>query len=39
MPQAMTSWDTLYRKLLAAFPDAHYHTGSRLMGFEAGEDG
>ena len=39
MPQAMTSWDTLYRKLLAAFPDGHYHTGSRLTGFEAGEDG
>lgn len=37
MPQAMTSWDTLYRKLLAAFPDDHYHTGSRLRGFEPGE--
>ena len=39
MPQAMTSWDTLYRKLHAAFPDGHYHTGVRLVGFEAGGDG
>jgi 2-polyprenyl-6-methoxyphenol hydroxylase-like FAD-dependent oxidoreductase len=38
MPQAMTSWDTLYRKLLAAFPDDHYHTGVRLTGFEATGD-
>src|SRR6266436_5979360 len=27
MPQAMTSWDMLYRKLRAAVPDERYHTG------------
>src|ERR1700726_2286830 len=30
MPQAMTSWDLLYRKLRAAFPNDCYHTGVRL---------
>jgi 2-polyprenyl-6-methoxyphenol hydroxylase-like FAD-dependent oxidoreductase len=35
MPQAMTSWDMLYRKLCAAFSDRHYHTGVRLVGLEA----
>jgi 2,6-dihydroxypyridine 3-monooxygenase len=35
MPQAMTSWDMLYRKLRAAFGDDHYHVGVRLVGFEA----
>ena len=38
MPQAMTSWDALYRKLRAAFGDDHYHTGVRLVGFEAADD-
>jgi 2-polyprenyl-6-methoxyphenol hydroxylase-like FAD-dependent oxidoreductase len=35
MPQAMTSWDALYRKLRAAFGEGHYHAGVRLVGFEA----
>jgi 2-polyprenyl-6-methoxyphenol hydroxylase-like FAD-dependent oxidoreductase len=35
MPQAMTSWDALYRNLRAAFGDDHYHTGVRLVGFDA----
>ena len=34
MPQAMTSWDMLYRKLRAAFGDDHYHIGVSLVGFE-----
>src|SRR6202521_310268 len=38
MPQAMTSWDTLYRKLRAAFGDDHYHVGVRLTRFEASDD-
>src|ERR1700693_5804841 len=27
MPQAMTSWDMLYRKLRVSFGDDHYHVG------------
>jgi 2-polyprenyl-6-methoxyphenol hydroxylase-like FAD-dependent oxidoreductase len=38
MPQAMTSWDALYRKLRAAFGEDHYHAGFRLSGFEANGD-
>jgi 2-polyprenyl-6-methoxyphenol hydroxylase-like FAD-dependent oxidoreductase len=38
MPQAMTSWDLLYRKLRAAFGDEHYHPGVQLAGFEARND-
>jgi 2-polyprenyl-6-methoxyphenol hydroxylase-like FAD-dependent oxidoreductase len=38
MPQAMTSWDALYRKLRAAFGDECYHVGFRLFGFEANDD-
>src|SRR6202162_5844991 len=38
MPQAMTSWDMLYRKLRAAFGDEHYHVGVRLTGFETAND-
>ena len=34
MPQAMTSWDALYRKLRAAFGDEHYHAGVRLIRFD-----
>ncbi len=30
-PQLMTSWDSLYRHLKRAFPQAHYHYGTRLM--------
>jgi 2-polyprenyl-6-methoxyphenol hydroxylase-like FAD-dependent oxidoreductase len=38
MPQAMTSWDALYRKLRAACDDDHYHTGIRLVGFDATDE-
>src|SRR5260370_16195788 len=38
MPQAVTSWDMLYRKLRAAFDDDHYHVGVRLTGFETAYD-
>ena len=38
MPQAMTSWDALYRKLRAAFGDDHYHIGVPLVGFETTND-
>src|SRR5437588_3777932 len=38
MPQAMTSWDMLYRKLRTAFGDEHYHAGVRLVGFDAAAD-
>jgi 2-polyprenyl-6-methoxyphenol hydroxylase-like FAD-dependent oxidoreductase len=38
MPQAMTSWDALYRKLRAAFGDDHYHIGVSLVGFETTKD-
>src|SRR6202158_263450 len=38
MPQAMTSWDALYRKLRAAFGDDHYRTGVRLVGFDATDE-
>jgi len=29
-PQLMTSWDSLYRNLKRAFPEAHYHHAARL---------
>lgn len=35
MPQAMTSWDMLYRKLRATFGDDHYHVGTSLVDFES----
>src|ERR1700688_1921273 len=38
MPQAMTSWDILYRKLRAAFGDEHYHSGVQLVGFDTTND-
>jgi 2-polyprenyl-6-methoxyphenol hydroxylase-like FAD-dependent oxidoreductase len=38
MPQAMTSWDALYRKLRVAYGEARYHVGVRLVGFEATGD-
>ncbi len=38
MPQAMTSWDMLYRKLRAAFGDDHYHVGAQLTGFETANE-
>src|SRR6266481_4725727 len=38
MPQAMTSWDMLYRKLRVAFGDDHYHVAVQLTGFETAND-
>ncbi len=38
MPQAMTSWDALYRKLRAAFGEDRYHAGVRLTGFNASDE-
>ena len=38
MPQEMTSWDALYRKLRSTFGDDHYHVGVRLTGFDAHGD-
>jgi 2-polyprenyl-6-methoxyphenol hydroxylase-like FAD-dependent oxidoreductase len=38
MPQAMTSWDALYRKLRAAFGDDRYHIGVRLTSFDTTGD-
>jgi 2-polyprenyl-6-methoxyphenol hydroxylase-like FAD-dependent oxidoreductase len=38
VPQAMTSWDALYRKLRATFGEGRYHAGVRLAGFEANGD-
>jgi 2-polyprenyl-6-methoxyphenol hydroxylase-like FAD-dependent oxidoreductase len=38
MPQAMTSWDMLYRKLRAAFGEEHYHVGVALLGFETANE-
>lgn len=38
MPQAMTSWDALYRALRGAFGDDRYHSGVRLIGFDATDD-
>src|SRR5271154_4290452 len=35
MPQAMTSWDLLYRKLRATFGAEHSPAGVRLVGFVA----
>jgi 2-polyprenyl-6-methoxyphenol hydroxylase-like FAD-dependent oxidoreductase len=34
MPQHFTSWEAIYLTLRAAFPDAKYHTGAALEGFE-----
>ena len=34
MPQHFTSWEAIYLTLRAAFPDAHYHAGAALDGFE-----
>jgi 2-polyprenyl-6-methoxyphenol hydroxylase-like FAD-dependent oxidoreductase len=38
MPQAMTSWDALYRKLRVGYGEDRYHVGVRLVGFEATGD-
>jgi 2-polyprenyl-6-methoxyphenol hydroxylase-like FAD-dependent oxidoreductase len=34
MPQHFTSWEAIYLTLRAAFPDAQYHAGAALEGFE-----
>ncbi|MGL4552488.1 MAG: hypothetical protein ACRC33_15045 [Gemmataceae bacterium] len=36
MAQVMTSWDVLYRRLRAKFPDDRYHAGVRFRRFEDG---
>ncbi len=38
MPQAMTSWDALYRALRASFGDKHYHMGVRQVRLDANDD-
>jgi 2-polyprenyl-6-methoxyphenol hydroxylase-like FAD-dependent oxidoreductase len=38
IPQTMTSWDLLYRKLREAFGEEHYHVGVRLTNFEQSAD-
>jgi 2-polyprenyl-6-methoxyphenol hydroxylase-like FAD-dependent oxidoreductase len=38
MPQAMTSWDALYRSVRAAFGDDNYYASVRLTGFERAGD-
>lgn len=37
--QLMTSWSAIYHQLKSAFPDEHYHYGTKLAGFEQDEDG
>ncbi len=37
--QVMTSWDRLYRVLRQGFPEARYHAGRRILGFEQDEAG
>jgi 2-polyprenyl-6-methoxyphenol hydroxylase-like FAD-dependent oxidoreductase len=37
MAQDMTSWDTLFRKLLSKFPEDRYHAGVRFERFEDGK--
>lgn len=37
--QLMTSWDTIYRQLKAAFPDENYYHASKLKTFEQNETG
>lgn len=34
MPQRFTSWEAIYRTLLAAFPAEHYHLGAEVAGFD-----
>ncbi len=36
--QLMTSWDSLYRQLKRAFPQAHYHYGTRLAAIRQDAD-
>jgi 2-polyprenyl-6-methoxyphenol hydroxylase-like FAD-dependent oxidoreductase len=40
MPQRFTSWEAIYKTLLAAFPAESYHLGAEIAGFnEAGDSG
>ncbi|MDP6351933.1 MAG: FAD-dependent monooxygenase [Alphaproteobacteria bacterium] len=39
LPQVMTSWDLLYRMLLAPLPAANYHIAMRLVGAEPDSTG
>jgi len=34
MPQSFTSWEAIYRTLLAAFPAERYHLGAEVAGFD-----
>jgi 2-polyprenyl-6-methoxyphenol hydroxylase-like FAD-dependent oxidoreductase len=34
MPQRFTSWEAIYRTLVAASPPEHYHLGAEVIGFE-----
>jgi hypothetical protein len=33
MPQRFTSWEAIYKTLLAAFPAESYHLGAEMAGF------
>ncbi len=39
LPQVMTSWDRLYRVLKEGFPEARYHLGRQILGFEQDSEG
>lgn len=39
MPQIQTSWNTLYSRLLAGFPEAHYHRGAKLVALSQHDQG
>ncbi len=37
MPQRFTSWEAIYRTLVAAFPPERYHLGAEVVGFDQEE--
>ncbi|AFK54022.1 hypothetical protein [Tistrella mobilis] len=39
MPQRFTSWEAIYRTLVAAFPDEHCHRGVEVTGFDQEPNG
>jgi 2-polyprenyl-6-methoxyphenol hydroxylase-like FAD-dependent oxidoreductase len=40
MPQRFTSWEAIYKTLLAAFPAESYHLGAEMAGFnQTGDPG
>jgi len=39
MPQPMTSWEAVWKRLRSHFPDASYHAGVRIEGVEELENG